>query len=425
MKNKTGRVVVIQGGQWGSEGKGLVAAHQARVKQASCAVRTGSINAGHTVFYEGREYKMQTIPTAWVVPGVKLYIGPGAYIEPHTLMREIKWLTEAGVDVKSRLTIDYRCFLHNEEALDSATKANRHHAMGATGKGSSEAVMMKLRSRGDFPLAERLLFRNHPLAEEVTIGDVPAELMCEYRSGNTILLEGTQGSHLDLHLGPHPFVTNRGCNSATWFAEAGLPAGLNTETVLVCRTKPIRVAGNSGPMGNETNWPALLMDWKSKAPDLFEYSEEDVAELENQLRTQAAIMGVPTLLDFLMLTDADRFTHRVALSEGPTAAWLALPYDVRTRLSPYVERTTVTNKLRRIADFCPIDVYKACVWNDPTEIVLTFLNYEFPETWNSKDLSGFTAANSRLADLQTQIGIPITWTSTGPGEDHLINLNPV
>lgn len=423
---KKGKIIVVQGGQWGSEGKGLITAHQAKVKGARAAVRTGSINAGHTVFYEGHEYKMQQIPTAWVVPDVDLYIGPGAYIHPEVMERELGYLRLHGINTRERVHVDHRCFLHTGKAENNAKAANRHHAMGATGKGSSEAIIEKLQARGTGEPPLNLLFENHPLARQVNITDVPVALMDHYNKGQSIVLEGTQGAHLDFHLGPHPFVTNRGCNAATWFAEAGLPPNLNTEVVMVCRTYPIRVAGNSGPMGRELSWPQMLMGWLKKLDDLglphnvaFDFSYRDVNEFAEALAFEAERRGCPTLLDYSQWTPELRHLHRVDLSEAPTAAWLSLSPEVKRRLSKYVERTTVTHKIRRIAEW-DWDYFKQAVtWNNPDEIVLTFLNYEHPELWGAVDLT--VAQREKVQEFSEKLGVPITWVSTAPGFEGLIN----
>lgn len=426
---KQGRIVVVQGGQWGSEGKGLVVAHQALVKRATAAVRTGSINAGHTVFFKGTEYKMQQIPTAWVVPGVKLYIGPGAYIEPTVLERELNWLENAGVNTKTRVFVDSRCFLHTAGAMQRAKQANRHHAMGATGKGSSEAIIEKLNARSAAKETSEIMFKNHPLAERVTLHDVPSALLAHYDAGETVVLEGTQGSLLDFHLGPHPFVTNRGCNAATWFAEAGLPPGLNTETVLVCRTFPIRVAGNSGPMGQEISWVEVLTSWINGLMDCglsskshLGFTRAHVMKFAEALAHEAHKRNCPSLIDFSDWTPELAYKHRVDLSEGPTSAWLSLDEETMSALSPYIERTTVTHKIRRIAKFNMDYLREAIVYNRPTEIVLTFLNYQFPELWNETELEPHH--NEWVHELSKEIGIPITWVSTAPGFDGLIRTAP-
>ena len=83
-------ITIVQGAQFGSEGKGAVAGALALRLHFDYAVRTGAINAGHTVYFEGKPYAMQQLPVAWVRPDTKLVIGPGAYVHYPTLIKEIE-----------------------------------------------------------------------------------------------------------------------------------------------------------------------------------------------------------------------------------------------------------------------------------------------------------------------------------------------
>lgn len=410
-----GQVHIIQGAQYGSEGKGQVAALFA--EEAAAAIRTGSINAGHSVHYEGTKYVMQQIPTAWIHDQLSLFIGPGAYIHPETLERELDLIREAtGKEVGPRLYVDYRCHLHQQEAENAARTANRHHEMGATGKGSSEAVKQKLDDRS-LPLPSRhsKLFHNHPLASRVQIADVPHMLMKLYRRGHTLLLEGTQGASLDLHLGPWPFVTNRGCNAATWMQEAGLSPSLNTTVTLVTRTMPIRVAGNSGPLPNEVSWFDLLHRWRGAGLPI----DIDVVHRWHK----AHLDRMPTHLvqesgevwDAHRWNESKRWKYRVLLSETPMQAYLSLSEEDRSHLSKWVEMTTVTKKPRRIADFDKKQFERALEWNCPDNIVLTFLNYWAPHLWGKA-----TPPSCSYYEAIEEFGVPVTHVTTGPLPQHMI-----
>jgi adenylosuccinate synthase len=71
---------------------------------------------------------------------------------------------------------------------------------------------------------------------------------------SAVLLEGTQGSGLSLTHGIWPWCTSTDTNAAQLCADAGVAPQTVAEVVLVCRTFPIRVAGASGPLANETTW---------------------------------------------------------------------------------------------------------------------------------------------------------------------------
>jgi adenylosuccinate synthase len=88
-------VSIVVGGQFGSEGKGKVAHYLAQKMEASFAVRCGGPNSGHTVIDpSGKARIFQQLPTAAILPDVKLAICAGSYIDLDILLREIQ---ETGV----------------------------------------------------------------------------------------------------------------------------------------------------------------------------------------------------------------------------------------------------------------------------------------------------------------------------------------
>jgi len=94
-----GKVTVIVGGQFDSEAKGKVVSFLAN--EFDLAVRTGSPNAGHTVFDNwGEIYKLQQIPATFLNKKCILYIGAGALINPDILRKEVDY-----TNVKDRLLL--------------------------------------------------------------------------------------------------------------------------------------------------------------------------------------------------------------------------------------------------------------------------------------------------------------------------------
>src|SRR3989344_5775473 len=82
-----GKVTIVIGGQFGSEAKGKVISFLAN--EFDIAVRTGSPNAGHTVFKDGEIYRLQQIPATFVNKKCVLYIGAGALINPDILKKRL------------------------------------------------------------------------------------------------------------------------------------------------------------------------------------------------------------------------------------------------------------------------------------------------------------------------------------------------
>jgi adenylosuccinate synthase len=88
--------------------------------------------------------------------------------------------------------------------------------------------------------------------------DATAHLLEQYRrGGRTILVEGSQGYALGQHAGWYPHCTSRDCRAVDELAAIGILPLVLPEIWLVLRTYPIRVAGDSGPMHDETDWDTL------------------------------------------------------------------------------------------------------------------------------------------------------------------------
>lgn len=421
-------IIVVQGGQYGSESKGAIAAHLAAHRYAKVAVRTGAINAGHTVYYKGKPYKMQQLPTAWVVSGVKLVIGPGAYIHPATLSNEVAQIATAlGVpmaDVIDRIAIDYRCAVHTESNERSSEQSNRHHLMGATGKGCSQAIVSKINERG----RNSVLFRDTIYSGKYRLMDTVEYLHGAYDEGDQILIEGTQGHELDLHQGPWPYTTSRMTTSANWVAEAGLSPSMEYSIVLVVRTFPIRVAGNSGPLPNEISWPELgrhILNKKGSNPNVPLFYEEDLTAFERAVTVAARRFSLPEGSDGNdqhKWSEEHRVKYRVTLSElNASALNLLAQMEEPTyeRLINFFELTTVTRKLRRIGQIDTERIRKVARLERASSLAVTFLNYDHPYLWGRSTNIG--DAVHWLGYLERKVGVPPMIVNTGNRPEHIID----
>lgn len=384
---------IIQGANWGSEAKGSVAGFLALQRKYAYAVRTGAINAGHTVYYKNKPYINQQLPVAWVCPTTQLVIGPGAYVHMPTLEREINMIRgatgESAMGFKLRLLIDSRVAVHKGTYAQESADVNRHHKIGATGKGCAEAIIHKIKDRGDEPLLLRDV-----VGEDVPWTWVEADTLLTgaYDDGYSIMLEGTQGELLDFHLGPWPYVTSRQTTAAAWVAEAGLSPALKYNVILVARTYPIRVAGNSGPMPREITWPILLDKWNhqldSRGVFLTHPLRVDDAHLVQYMRVVRQIgdgYGVD-LTTHHVWSDETRVKYKSILSEFPTRAMEMVTPEAREELMRVMEFTTVTKKLRRVAEPNFPALGRTIRRLKPSMVVLTFLNYEFPELHGLMDI---------------------------------------
>lgn len=330
-----GDATIVVGGQFGSEAKGKVVSFLA--DEFDMGVRTGAPNAGHTVFLGNDIFKLQQVPASFVNPKCELYIGAGSLIDPNILRSESE-----RTGTKKRIFIDPQAGIIEER--HHKQEEELVHRIGSTGEGCGAALSGRI-WRKDFKLAKDVL-------QDFQIVNVSEYINKGLDEGKNVIIEGTQGFGLSLYHGIYPFVTSRDTTAANFLAEAGISPLCVKDIILVIRTYPIRVAGNSGPLPNEISWEEL-----------------------------SAKVGMPT-----------------------------------------IERTTVTGKIRRVAEFDMALVQKAVQVNRPTQIALQFLNYLFPGDEGKNDWNELSDGAKKYIDtLEKELNVPITLIGTGCKSDAMVD----
>ena len=234
----------VIGAQWGDEGKGKIVDYLA--EKAHCVVRyAGGNNAGHTVVNDQGEFSLHLVPSGIFWPQVTPVIGNGVVVDPDVLLGELKELSARGIDV-SRLALSDRAHLimPYHIRLDSIEEEARgSDRIGTTGRGIGPAYMDKtarvgIRAGellGPDALYDRLArvveFKNALITkvyeqEPVSLEEVyekclgwgkdlkpylhQTELVVQESldKGQAVLLEGAQGTLLDLDHGTYPYVTS-------------------------------------------------------------------------------------------------------------------------------------------------------------------------------------------------------------------------
>lgn len=250
-------VDVVIGAQYGSEGKGNIAAYLS--KEYDVLVRVGGPNAGHTVASPSGEFTYHQLPSGAKDCNAELLLGPGMTIHVEKLLKEIEL---SGVD-KERLFIDPDAMIISEEDIQSEQTLKENISSTASGSGAAAARRILGRSSGV------LLAKDIPELDQYTGGKTKAHgstlrrLEVAYAGGKSVLLEGTQGSGLSLYHGPYPYATSRDTNVAGCLAEVGISPARVRRIILVTRTTPIRVANpeengkTSGPLKFETTFEEI------------------------------------------------------------------------------------------------------------------------------------------------------------------------
>jgi adenylosuccinate synthase len=283
MFDSDNRTVVVVGAQWGDEGKGKLV--DVMAERADWVVRyQGGANAGHTVHIGEKSFVLHQIPSGMLHPGVRCAIGNGVVLDPDTLAIEIDELVEDGIDVEGRLYVSDRAHLvlPYHKLLDGESSASK--AIGTTGRGIGPAYEDKAARRGVRVLDLRHPDRLRQLVErgvehanarlshsgsakrvsvEETLDllarlaprllglseDVGLMVHRAQKQGAAILLEGAQGSLLDVDHGTYPFVTSSNTTSGGAAVGVGI-APMSIDAVLgVVKAYTTRV-GN-GPLPTE------------------------------------------------------------------------------------------------------------------------------------------------------------------------------
>ncbi|UXD21809.1 adenylosuccinate synthetase [Ignicoccus pacificus DSM 13166] len=235
-------VTVLVGALFGDEGKGKIAAYLSHLQSPSYMVRTGAINAGHTVYHNGKEYKLRALPSGLVTfRDGKGGTAPGALISIEVLRREVELL---GLS-KEQVLVDERTGIIEDKHVEKERRdAHLAGKIGSTltgvGAAMSDRVMRRLKLARDF---------KEEIERFATVVDLPELLYEAIDSYKVVHIEGTQGYGLSLFHGTYPYVTSRDVTASAALSEAGLSPSDASDVILVTKAFVTRVG--SGPLKGE------------------------------------------------------------------------------------------------------------------------------------------------------------------------------
>ncbi|MCS7136321.1 MAG: adenylosuccinate synthase [Nitrososphaerota archaeon] len=279
-------VIIIIGLQWGDEGKGKIVDFIS--ENADLAVRyQGGANAGHTVILNGKTYRFHHLPVA-ALRGKHVCLASGMVIDPVKLLDELESLNREGIQPK--LTIDGKAHIVLDvyKMLDEAEESSGK-GIGTTKKGIGPAYTYKSARVGirfsdlleiEFikPRIERVLDITKALlsnvynvhvdlnAERVTqflyevslklgkyVGDVSLLVNEALERGGLVILEGAQGTLLDIDHGTYPFVTSSNTTAGAACSSVGIGPKRVDEVIGVTKAYTTRVG--KGPFPTEIEEP--------------------------------------------------------------------------------------------------------------------------------------------------------------------------
>ena len=280
--------LILLGTQWGDEGKGKIVDWLTQHFDIVARYQGGN-NAGHTVIIDDKKHVLHLIPSGILRPGRKCVIGNGVVIDPEALFTEIDELAEAGVEVDGRLIISERAHIilpyHRGKELGSEMRRGDEN-IGTTSRGIGPCYEDKMARSGirvvdcvsPDVLAQKVrdnlsavnellacLYEYPPFdADEIIetylsygerlrpyVGDTSLYLNQAIESGKKILIEGAQGTHLDIDHGTYPFVTSS--NATAGGVCSGLGIGPTQIDAVLGVAKAYTTRVGSGPFPSELN----------------------------------------------------------------------------------------------------------------------------------------------------------------------------
>jgi adenylosuccinate synthase len=278
--------IVIIGAQWGDEGKGKTT--DILGERVQWVVRyQGGNNAGHTVVLpDGQDFALHLIPSGIITPGVRNVIGNGVVVDPGVLLDELAGLEERGVDTSGLLiSADAHLLMPYHVAIDKVTERYLGKAkIGTTGRGIGPAYQDKVarvgvrvqdlldekilrqkveaaldiknqilvkvynrRALDPVQVADSVLAHGEKFAHR--IADTRLLLNQALERGELVLLEGSQGTLLDVDHGTYPFVTSSNPTAGGACAGSGIGPTRIDSVIGILKAYTTRVG--SGPFPTE------------------------------------------------------------------------------------------------------------------------------------------------------------------------------
>lgn len=271
-----GQVSAIIGAQWGDEGKGkatdIVSMHFDVIARAC-----GGANAGHTIVVEGKKHIFHLLPSGCLHEGKPVVLGAGMVIHLPTLLEEIETLKEFGIDIVPRLSISNEAHILFDYYKDLDTKLEelREQGIGTTKRGIGPAYMEKAKRSGirmehlnEDPsdvlgAATKELEKTYGLSIDISseisrlkeaqavlsgcISDTVTQLHGYLKEGKRILIEGAQGTLLDIDHGTYPFVTSSSTTSSGALQGLGIPPNALSSCIGIAKAYCTRVGEGNFP----------------------------------------------------------------------------------------------------------------------------------------------------------------------------------
>jgi adenylosuccinate synthase len=410
---------ILLGLQWGDEGKGKIVDVLAPEYQVVARFQGGP-NAGHTLEFDGIKHVLHQIPSGIFRQECTNIIGNGVVLDPVIFKKEIEALGKFNLDIKKNLFISKKAaiIIPSHRLLDAAyEKSKGESKIGSTLKGIGPTYSDKISRQGmrlgdilspnfekkynslvekhkqilafhnfeyDLTESEKDFFAAVEYIKQFNLVDSEYTVNESFNEGKKILAEGAQGSLLDIDFGSYPFVTSSSTTAAGVCSGLGVSPQKIGEVYGIFKAYCTRVG--SGPFPTE-----LLEETGEKMrQEGREFGSTtgrprrcgwmDIPALKYSIMLNGVTQLIMMKVDVLNIFDEIKVCTHYKLADGTLTH--QMPYD--------------------LCDETVEPVYK------------TF------KGWNAS-LKGFDTFEEMPAEmiayteyLEAQVGVPITYVSTGP-----------
>ncbi len=422
----------VIGGQWGDEGKGKIIDYLAGRVDAVVRYGGGS-NAGHTVVNDKGTFQLHMVPSGICWPGVAGIIGNGVVVDADVLLGELSELDARGIDT-SNLFVSERAHLimpYHVVLDELEEKARGDSAIGTTGKGVGPAYVDKTGRMGirvgdllDIEgtlrprLEQTLAFKNalitkiyeaealpiqdildkcaewadrlapHIQATEQTIQDLLAQ-------DKAVLLEGAQGTLLDIDHGSYPYITSSSPSVGGACTGLGIPPQAIAGVVGVFKAYSTRVGG--GPM------PSEMLD---KTGDELREKAHEYGTTTGRPRRIGWFDAVAAKYSRLVNGMTGLVLTRLDILDGFPTVKVCVGYEVAGQtIDRFPSNTSLLTQCQPIYEEHP-------GWSQPTASATSLS--QLPKN-----------AMSYVNRIEELVGCPVQIISTGPSREETIEISRV
>ena len=270
----------VVGGQWGDEGKGKIV--DLLSKNVNIVARyQGGANAGHTVYQNDKKIVLHQIPTGALRENCICILGNGMVIDPIGILEEINTLKKLKIKVKNRILIDYYSHIVTpiHKYIDKTNEKRTNNEIGTTCKGigptysdkynrkgiraidllTNDILQEKIEKRLSAAITNNEIEKEdlETLKKDIEIFYKTTQEIKEYIRDTflvlynsqlpNILIEGAQGTMLDIDYGTYPYVTSSNCSSGGIGTGLGIPVSKINNIIGIFKAYTTRVGGGPFP----------------------------------------------------------------------------------------------------------------------------------------------------------------------------------